>query len=122
MKKNSQWYNNNPKWFKVRQSALRRDKYMDRETARYGIPRPAEVVHHIFPRDDFPQYEYELWNLISLSRRTHNEMHDRDTDELTEKGIDLLRRTCRRYQKEIPEKYMIKKQKGQGKRRDGYQY
>lgn len=122
MNKNTEWYES-PKWRRVRQSVLRRDKYFDMELKRYGVPRAAEVVHHIFPREEFPQYEYELWNLISLSRKTHNEMHDRDTDELTEKGMDLLRRTCRKYNKEIPEKYMEKKKKGvMGKYRDGYYY
>ena len=120
-KKPDNWYLT-PKWQRIRQSVLRRDKYMDMETARYGIPKQAEIVHHIFPREEFPQYQYEMWNLISLSRRTHNEMHDRDTDELTEKGMELLRRTCRKNNIEIPERYMNKKKKGKGKYRDGYQY
>lgn len=119
--KNDNWYLN-PKWQRIRKSVLRRDKYMDRERARFGIAIPAEIVHHIFPREEFPEFQYEIWNLISLSRRTHNEMHDRETDELTEKGMELLRRTCRRYNKPIPEKYMNKKAKRKGKYRDGYQY
>lgn len=110
------------KWLRVRDSALRRDRYYDMESKRYGITRQAEIVHHIFPREEFPEYQYELWNLISLSRKTHNEMHDRDTDELTEKGVDLLRRTCRKYGKEVPPKYLTKKKKGRKAKRDGYYY
>lgn len=121
MKKNDPWYDSQ-KWKRVRLSALRRDKYMDVESKRFGIPRQAEVVHHIFPKDDYPQYSYELWNLISLSRKTHNEMHDRETDELTEKGRELLRRTCRKYGKPIPEKYMEVKKKGKKSKTDGYYY
>lgn len=111
-----------PKWARVRQRVLRRDKYYDMERKRYGITKPAEVVHHIFPREEFPEYEYEMWNLISLSRKTHNEMHDRDTDELSVKGIDLLRRTCRKYGKEIPQKYLETKPKKRKEYRDGYYY
>lgn len=121
MNQKNDWYDN-PKWLRVRRIVLRRDRYFDVEKKRYGIPVQAEVVHHIFPRDEYPEYEYELWNLISLSRRTHNEMHDRDTDELTAKGRELLRRTCRKYNKEIPEKYLENKRKGVSKRHDGYQY
>ncbi len=119
---NDPWYDQ-PKWRRVRLSALRRDKYMDQETKRYGIPKAAEIVHHIFPKNEYPQYAFELWNLISLSRKTHNEMHDRETDELTEKGRDLLRRTCRKRNMPIPSKYMDEKSRGRAKTiRDGYYY
>ena len=118
---NDPWYQSS-KWMRVRQRVLRRDKYFDMEAKRYGKTKQAEIVHHIFPKDEYPEYAYEMWNLISLSRKTHNEMHDRDTDELTEKGIDLLRRTCRKYGKEIPKKYLEQKKKGKKIVRDGYYY
>ena len=63
---------------------------------RYGKARQADTVHHIFPREVFPQYEWEPWNLIALSNKAHNKMHDRDTRELTREGLDLLIRTARR--------------------------
>ena len=110
-----------PKWLRIRQSVLRRDKYFDMERKRYGVFKPAEVVHHIFPRDEFPEYQYELWNLISLSRKTHNEMHDRDSDRLSEKGVDLLRRTCRKYGRQIPEQYKQKPKRIKKENR-GYDY
>lgn len=113
-----------PKWIRLRNSVLRRDNYMDKESRRYGIIRPAEVVHHIFPKDEFPEYAFSVWNLISLSRQTHNEMHDRDTDELTQKGRDLLIRTARRNNVQVPEKYEQQKQSNRGKgvriKRDRY--
>lgn len=108
---NDPWYEQ-PKWLRLRQSILRRDKYMDVEAKRYGVVKQAEIVHHIFPKNDFPEYAFEPWNLISLSRKTHNTLHDRDSDELTEKGIDLLRRTCRKRNMPIPEKYQVRKQSG----------
>ena len=95
----------NPKWIRLRNRILRRDKYMDMESKRYGVPKPAEVVHHIFPKGDFPEYAFSEWNLISLSRKSHNEMHIRESEGLSEKGIELLKRTCRKYGIEVPSKY-----------------
>lgn len=110
------WYDS-PKWLRLRAKILRRDNYLDQEARRFGKIKPAEIVHHIFPKDDYPQYAYEPWNLISVSRMTHNSFHDRETDELTEKGMDLLRRTCRKRQIPIPARYQEKKH---AKRRDNY--
>lgn len=110
------WYDS-PKWLRLRAKILRRDNYLDQEARRFGKIKPAEIVHHIFPKDDYPQYAYEPWNLISVSRMTHNSFHDRETDELTEKGMDLLRRTCRKQQIPIPQKFQEKKH---AKRRDNY--
>lgn len=98
---------------------------MDIECKRYGRPVQAEIVHHIFPKGEFPEYAYCLWNLISLSRKTHNEMHDRATDELTAKGKDLLRRTARKNNIPVPDKYALRptgkgKAKGSGQKRDRY--
>lgn len=112
------WYGS-AKWQRLRNRVMRRDKYIDQERARYGVFVEAHVVHHIFPKDQFPQYAYEPWNLISLSRDTHNAMHIRDTQELTEKGKDLLRRTCRKQNIEVPEFYKKKRFK-RGIHSDGY--
>lgn len=91
-----------PKWLKLRETALRRDKYIDQYLKRYGKIKQAEIVHHIFPVNDFPEYKYCLWNLISVSRATHNLFHNRDTDELTEIGKQLLIRTARKNNIDIP--------------------
>ena len=85
-----------PTWKAVRARVLRRDKYQDALLARYGKKREAEIVHHIFPRERYPQYQYEMWNLISVSRATHNRLHIRDTDELTEMGLELMERTAKK--------------------------
>lgn len=95
-----------PKWEHKRQLILRRDNYMCQLSKRFGLFREAAVVHHIFPLEEFPQYAFEDWNLISLTRFEHNRLHDRDTDELTEAGRELLIRTARRNNIEIPEKYL----------------
>lgn len=81
------------RWKKVRARILRRDGYQDVIAKRYGKTIEATVVHHIYPADQYPEYEWEDWNLISLSAETHNKMHDRDTRELTAEGKRLQART-----------------------------
>lgn len=84
------------KWRRKRKRILRRDGYMDQIEKRYGRMVEATIVHHIFPRDEFPEYAFSDWNLISVSLATHNRMHDRDTNRLTDSGIELMRRTGKR--------------------------
>ena len=86
------------KWDHVKSLTLRRDGYQCQLSKRYGKAAQAEVVHHIYPVEDYPEYAYCLWNLISLTRAEHNKLHDRKTNILTEKGKSLMRRT------KIPEK------------------
>lgn len=93
------------KWRNKRESILRRDGYQDQVLKRYGKLVQAEIVHHIFPVEEFPEYAYTDWNLISVSMSTHNKLHDRNTNELTDAGIELLRRTARRNNVAVPEKY-----------------
>lgn len=93
------------RWKAKREQILRRDGYLCQLSKRYGKYIQADHVHHIFPREMFPQYQYDDWNLISLSTIMHNKMHDRSGHELSPMGVELLRRTCRKYGKEIPEMY-----------------
>lgn len=83
---------------------------MDRWQSRYGKMRNAEVVHHIFPVKEFPEYQYCLWNLISVTRATHNSFHDKNNDELTETGQEVLRHLCKKRNMPIPEKYKTRKE------------
>lgn len=93
---------NNRKWERKRAAILARDGYMCRESRRYGKMVRADTVHHIFPVEFFPQYMWEGWNLISLSREQHNAMHERQTHKLTPKGKELMERTARKYSITIP--------------------
>ncbi|MFR3430829.1 MAG: hypothetical protein ACLTTH_12420 [Holdemanella porci] len=34
---------------------------------RYGRRVEAEVVHHIYPADEYPEYRFCDWNLISIA-------------------------------------------------------
>lgn len=97
-----------PKWIDKRKRILRRDGYTCQLSKRYGKLVQAEVVHHIFPRSEYPEYTFEDWNLISLTRARHDRLHDRNTDGLTEEGAELLRRTARRQGIPVPEKYQTK--------------
>lgn len=89
-------YYKSKRWKKLRERVLRRDGYMCQESKRYGKSVPAHTVHHIFPMSVYPQYKWEPWNLISLCNEAHNEMHDRNTNELTETGRDLMERTAKK--------------------------
>ena len=84
------------KWEKTRASILRRDCYIDQVAKRYGKRIEAQQVHHIFPREYFPEYIWQPWNLISVSTATHNKLHDRDGHKLTAAGWELLTRTARK--------------------------
>ena len=95
LKKADSFYNTE-RWQHLRQSILRRDNFMCQDAKRYGRMVPAEVVHHILPREIFPEYQWEPWNLISLSNKAHEEMHYRTTRELTKKGMEWAIRTARK--------------------------
>ncbi len=81
------------RWERLRAQVMRRDGYRCQLSKRYGKSVPAELVHHIYPVDEFPEYAFEPWNLVSVSRAAHNKLHDRDSDKLTAEGVALMRRT-----------------------------
>lgn len=83
----------NGRWQRLRKRALKRDGYRCREAARYGRIVQATHVHHIWPAEDYPEYAYCLWNLVSLSKSAHDSMHDRITKRLTALGISWKNRT-----------------------------
>ena len=78
------------RWQRLRKAILQRDGFACQLAKARGINEDAKVVHHIFPRSEYPEYQWEPWNLISLSASAHNMLHERDTDKLTERG-ELLR-------------------------------
>ena len=82
------------RWQRLRERILRRDGYHSREAARYGNLRvEANVVHHCWPAEDYPEFSWEPWNLISLTEEEHRSMHNAD-GSLTELG-ESWRRRCR---------------------------
>lgn len=78
------------KWKKKRLRILKLDGYKDQVAAMYGKTLEANMVHHIYPAEEYPQWAYETWNLISINREiTHNKLENRKTGELTALGKEL---------------------------------
>lgn len=90
-------------WRIKRQKILRRDGYQCQVSKRYGKNVDGNVIHHIFPRSEFPEYSLCDWNLITVSLSMHNRLESEDG--LTAEGIDLLRRTARKNNIPIPPQY-----------------
>lgn len=87
------------RWEAKRDVILRRDGYECQYFKRFGKHVEADTVHHIYPADDYPEYAFENWNLISLSREAHNMMHDRQTGALTKEGLRLQEKIKRPVEK-----------------------
>lgn len=58
----------------------------------YGRNVEATVVHHIWPAEDWPEYAWADWNLLSLSAEAHRAMHN-DDGSLSALGESWRRRT-----------------------------
>ncbi len=89
----AQFYKSN-KWVALRNTALIRDKYMCQCCKANNKNVNATCVHHIFPITHYPDYKYDLWNLMSLCDKCHDEMHNHYTGELSKKGMLFLRMTA----------------------------
>ena len=83
----------NGRWRSLREKALRRDGYLCQESRRYGRLVPATTVHHIWPAEDYPEFAYSEWNLVSLSDEAHERMHERRTRKLSPLGERWRRKT-----------------------------
>lgn len=90
MKKADPFYKSK-KWEHVREQALKRDEYICQCCKANNQMIQAECVHHIFPRDTYSQYQFDLWNLMSLCNECHDEMHNHYTGGLSKKGMLFLR-------------------------------
>lgn len=75
---------------------------MCQESKRYGKTELATTVHHIYPLEFYPELAFEDWNLISLSDKQHNAMHDRVTHELTALGQAWQERVRSKFEKKYP--------------------
>lgn len=78
------------RWKHLREVILRRDGYMDQMELRAGRRVPAQTVHHIFPVDMYPQYQWCSWNLISITNENHELMHNRIKGTLSNIGKRLM--------------------------------
>lgn len=84
------------KWKSRRLKILRRDEYLCQECKRYGKATAATTVHHIIPLTWCLIYNIKLAlvaiNLVSFCEKCHNKMHDRDSDRLTDLGLEWVKR------------------------------
>ena len=69
------------------------DGYKDVIAARYGRTQEATTVHHIYPAEEYPEYAWCDWNLISESMATHNQLENRTSGVLTMLGRELMEMT-----------------------------
>lgn len=74
LKENKDFYTS-PKWRRVRQAILRRDKFICQRCKRFGRVRAATEVHHIEYLEDNPSRAYDPTNLVSLCHACHNHFH-----------------------------------------------
>lgn len=93
MYKNTSPFYRTTKWKHKRLWILRRDGYKCQISKRYGKRVEANTVHHIYPLEEYPEYALCDWNLISVSMKVNNQLHDRATGKLTKMGLELQRRT-----------------------------
>ena len=86
---------NTKAWIEKRKHILRRDKWLDQYLLiNKGIKREANIVHHILPREDYPEYQFKDWNLISVNEATHKRLHEKYTGRLSNEGERLARITA----------------------------
>lgn len=82
------------RWKRKSLAIRRKDKYMDMVALRFWNKRmEGQMVHHIYPVDEYPEYAFCDWNLITVSYETHNKLENRTTGELTKLGKMLQRYT-----------------------------
>ncbi|MDZ5609754.1 HNH endonuclease signature motif containing protein [Bacillus pseudomycoides] len=62
-------------WRDCRRLALTRDNYLCQECLKHNIITPADMVHHIKERSEYPGLALTLDNLISLCNACHNKEH-----------------------------------------------
>lgn len=103
-----------PRWKKKRALVLRRAHYIDQLRSREGVQVDATSVHHIFRREEYPQYEWCDWNLIALSDITHKQMHMPD-GTLSDAGKRLLMETAAKHGIPLHETILVIGQAGSGK-------
>lgn len=103
------------KWVHLRDSVLRAAEYKDQLEYRQGRNVPAEVVHHIFPREKYPEYQLARWNLIAISKDTHERLHNRFGEDLSFLGWELLQETAQKQGIPISRVIMVVGLPGSGK-------
>lgn len=103
------------RWIELRNSVLRQAKYVDQLEARNGKMVAANTVHHIFPREKYPEYQWARWNLIAISKATHERLHNRFGEDLSALGWELLMETAQANNIPVSRVVMVVGLPGSGK-------
>jgi len=79
------------RWKAFATKIRRRDKYTCQLCIKYGKRVEGNIIHHIKPREEYPELAYDPENCVTLCEACHNRMHP-------EKGRKALNKR-RRYQR-----------------------
>lgn len=71
-------------WRKCREKILIRDHYLCQQCLRNGKLTTANTVHHIKPREDYPELALDEDNLESICPPCHNQEHPEKGRKKTE--------------------------------------
>lgn len=104
-------------WKKKREHILKRDKWIDQIALKDGIRIEADTVHHILPREEWPEYQLMDWNLISVNNTvTHKgRIHEKYTGKLTKYGRSLAMATAYANGIKLKKKTLVIGMPGSGK-------
>lgn len=80
------------RWKTLRAKVLRKAAYTDQVR---DVLTEANTVHHVFPREEFPEYQWKEWNLIAVSSQTHRLLHT-PVGGLSAKGRELMEKVAAR--------------------------
>ena len=86
------------KWEKFRDKIMRKFDYLCQGSLRYGISVAAEMVHHIFPVDEYAELEFVEWNCLPLTNKKHNTFHDRKNDKIINQGLFWQRKRKKEFE------------------------
>lgn len=64
-------------WRQAREARLAADNYLCQRCLRRNILAPAEMVHHIKPLKQYPEYALDIDNLTSLCNACHEKVEQR---------------------------------------------
>lgn len=94
---------NSKRWHQKRQVILRRDGYIDQVMyMMYGVTREANLIHHLLPVSQYPEYQWCSWNMIAINRATHEKLHERKSDVLTPMGLAVAEMFLPEDKKNLP--------------------
>ena len=118
MKKTANEFLKSKQWTTKQKNIMRRDGYIDQYVKRTeGRTVQADLVHHILPKEEFPQYALADWNLIAVSRKTHMKvLHNPINGALTKEGQRLMIETAWINGVKLSETVLVLGMPGVGKR------